>query len=106
MIPLTNEENRSYENKKRCCIYRKLFTKDNEKVRDHCHFTGKYRGAGHSKCDMNYKIIKDIPIVFHNASYDSHFIIKELANEFEGEIECLGENTENGIIYKKRCLSL
>ena len=75
MIPLTDEENRSYENQKYCHVCRKLFTKGDKKVRDHCHFTGKYMGAVHSKCNMNYRI-KDIPIVFHNlSSYDSHFII-------------------------------
>ena len=37
---------------------KKRFTNDNKKVRDHCHFTGKYRGAAHSKCNMNYKISK------------------------------------------------
>ena len=47
---------------------------------------------------MNYKITKDTPIVFHNLfSYESHFIIKELAKEFDGELECLGENTEKYI---------
>ena len=49
---------------------------------------------------MNYKITKNIPIVSHNlSSYDSHFIIKELANEFDGELECLGENTEKYISF-------
>ena len=68
MIPLTDEENRSYENQKRRHVCRKLFTKDDKKVRDHCHFTGKYRGTAHSMCNMNYKITKDIPIVSHNLS--------------------------------------
>ena len=37
----------------------------------------------------------EIPVVFHNGSnYDYHFIIKELANEFEGQFECLGRNNE------------
>ena len=37
----------------------------------------------------------EIPVVFHNGSnHDYHFIIKELTNEFEGQFECLGENTE------------
>ena len=41
------------------------------------------------------KVPKEIPIVFHNRStYDYHFIIKKLAEEFKGEFECLGENTE------------
>ena len=48
-------------------------------VKDHCHYTGKFRGAAHSKCSLNYKVPKDIPIIIHNASYDTHFIINQLA---------------------------
>ena len=60
-------------------------------VKDHCHYTGKYRGVAHDICNLRYKIPKEIPVVFHNGStYDYHFIIKELAKEFEGEFECLG----------------
>ena len=100
MIPLPDKENRSYENQRRCYICKKRFTKNNKKVRDHCHFTGKYRGAAHNKCNMNHKITKNIPVIFHNGStYDYHFIIKELVKEFEGEFECLGENTEKYITF-------
>ena len=70
------------------------------KVRDHCRYTGKYRGAAHDICNLRYKIPKEIPVVFHNCSkYDYHFIIKELAEEFEGEFECSGENTEKYITF-------
>ena len=49
---------------------------------------------------MGYKIPKEIPVVFHNGStYDYHFIIKELAKEFEGNFECLDENTEKYITF-------
>ena len=49
-------------------------------VKDHCHYTGKYRGAAHDICNLRYKIPKEIPVVFHNGStYDYKFIIKELA---------------------------
>ena len=49
---------------------------------------------------MRYKIPKEIPVVFHNGStYDYHFIIKELVKEFEGNFECLGENTEKYITF-------
>ena len=49
---------------------------------------------------MRYKISKQIPIVFHNGStYDDHFIIKELVKEFDGNFECLGENTEKYITF-------
>ena len=71
-----------------------------QKVRDHCHYTGKYRRATHSICNLNYKISKEIPIVFHNGStYDYHFLIRQLAREFKGNFDCLGENTEKYIIF-------
>ena len=70
------------------------------KVRDHCHYTGKYRGAAHSKCNLEYKIVKEIPAVFPNGSaYDYHFMIRYLTREFEGNFECLGENTEKYISF-------
>ena len=73
-----------------------------QKIRGHCHYTGKYRAAAHSICNLRYKIPKEIPVVFHNGStYDYHFIIKQLAREFKGNFECLGENTEKYIPIKK-----
>ena len=102
MIPLTNEEKESYEKQKVCHIYRKEFNtnKKYRKVRDHCHYTGKFRGAAHNNCNLRYKITKEIPIVFHNGStYDSHFIIKQLAIEFKGKFDCLGENIEKYITF-------
>ena len=105
MIPLTKEEKEDYNNQKVCYICKKEFiTSDNNnkhyKVRDHCHYTGKYRGAAHNICNLKYKIPKDIPIIFHNGStYDYHFIIRELVKEFEGNFECLGENTEKYITF-------
>ena len=74
--------------------------KKHHKVRDHCHYTGKYRGAAHNICNLRYKVPKEIPVVFHNGStYDYHFIIKELVKEFEGNFDCLGENTEKYITF-------
>ena len=74
--------------------------KKHHKVRDHCHYTGKYRGATHNICNLRYKVPKEIPVAFHNGStYDYHFIIKELVKEFEGNFDCLGENTEKYITF-------
>ena len=86
---------------KKCHICKKKFYYDkNKKVRDHCHYAGKFRGAAHSECNLRYKVPKEIPVVFHNGStYDCHFIIKQLAEEFEGEFKCLGENTEKYITF-------
>ena len=56
--------------------------------------------ATHSICNLRYKISKEITVAFHDVStYDYHFIIKELAKEFEGQFECLGQNTEKYIIF-------
>ena len=74
--------------------------KSYKKVRDHCHYTEKFRGAAHSICNLNYKVPQEIPVKIHNGSkYDYHFIIKELAEEFKGEFECLGENTDKHISF-------
>ena len=105
MIPLTKKEEKKHNKQKVCYICRKeLNTDDNDKkyhkVKDHCHYTGKYRSAAHDICNLKYKISKEIPVAFHNGStYDYHFIFKNLAEEFEGEFECLGENTEKYITF-------
>ena len=98
LTPLTKEEKDNYNQENTCYICKKDF--NNDKVRDHCHFTGKYRGAAHNTCNLRYKIPKNIPVIFHNGStYDYHFTIKELACEFDGNFECLGENTEKYITF-------
>ena len=80
------------------------------KVRNHCHFTGKFRGAAHGICNLRYTVRHEIPVKFHNgSSYDYHHIIKELAEEFkEGDFECLAENSEKYISFsvpiKKECI--
>ena len=108
MDPLTEEEKESYKNQQLCHICEKEFCTDinnnkykkMRKVRDHCHYTGKYRGGVHSKCNLNYKIIKEIPVLFHNGSiYDYHFIIKYLAREFKDHFKCVGVNTEKYISF-------
>ena len=116
MIPLTKEENKSYKEQKICHICEKKFCMDKDdenyknrkQVKDQCHYTGKFRGAAHSKCNLNYKFPKDIPIIIiDNASYDTHFIINHLAEEFKGELDCIGENVEKYITFStpinKKC---
>ena len=77
-------------------IWKKLFKNKNyQKVRDLCHYTNKYRGTAHSICNLKFNVPNEIAVVFHNGSnYDYYFILKELANEFEGKFECFWENTE------------
>ena len=78
MIPLTNKEIKSYEKQKVCHICKEKFCNDKnkKKVRDHCHYTRKFRGPAHSGCNLRYKVPKEIPIVFHDGSaYDYYFVI-------------------------------
>ena len=106
MIPLTREEKKMHRVQKKCYICKKRFNTDDDKkiyhkVRDHYHYAGKYRGATHDICNLRYKIPKEIPIVFHNGStYDYDYIIKELAEEFDGQFECLGEIQKNILLLK------
>ena len=103
MMPLTYKENKPYKKQKDWYICKKGFTTDYNnkkyhKVRGHCHYFGKYRGALHNICNLRYKTPKGIPVVFHNGStYSYHFIIKELADKVKGQFKCLGENTEKYI---------
>ena len=51
------------------------------------------RHTAHSICNLKFNVPNEILVVFHNGSnYDYHFIIKELANQFEGQFGCLGKN--------------
>ena len=69
-------------------------------VRDHCHFTGEYRGAAYSICNLKYILPKRIPIAFHNGpNYDYHFIIEKLAEEFKKQFTYLKENTEKYVTF-------
>ena len=91
MLPLTKEELKSHQDAKACYIWGKTILKKLSRttnywnVRDHCHCTGKYRGAAHSICNLKFNVPNEIPVVFHNRSnFDYHFIIKILANKSEG----------------------
>ena len=102
---LKSDEITLYESQKVCHICQKMFCYDKNKkseyaiyhkARDHCHYTGNFRGAAHNICNLRYQVLSKVPIVFHNGStYDYHFIIKQLAEDFKGQFECLG------VKYKK-----
>ena len=73
----------------------------NDKVADHCHLTGKFRGAAHNKCNLEYRIPKFFPVIFHNlAGYDAHLFVKNLGVT-EGKINGIPKNEENYISFTK-----
>ena len=55
--------------------------KNHQKVRDHCHYTDKYRGAAHSVWNLRFNVPSKISVIVHDGSYYDyyHFISKELA---------------------------
>ena len=92
MIPLTDDEKFKYEESKQCYLCdqsintnkQSKYYMNYEKVIDHCHYTGKYRGASHSLCNLQYQEEIDIPVIIHNGSnYDFHLLIKDLAKKFK-----------------------
>ena len=81
---MSAEEEERFQLTKSCWTCDKLFDAGDNKVRDHCHITGKYRGAAYWSCNVNLKLSKKIPVIFHNLRcYDSHLIINEV-NLMEG----------------------
>ena len=111
MIELTLEEQKEFEDATYCHICKKAFgdKKKHRKVRDHDHYTGKYRGAAHSICNLHYSAQKDIPVLFHNGTnYNFNLIITELVEEFRSELQCIPVNTNKymsfSIPIKKRSM--
>ena len=56
------------------------------KVRDHCHITGKFRGALCHTCNSRLRLERRVlPVVFHNfKGYDGHLICKQAIGEMPG----------------------
>ncbi|XP_011698277.1 PREDICTED: uncharacterized protein LOC105456152 [Wasmannia auropunctata] len=101
MAELTRDECERYNNATHCRTCEKPFAAEDTQVRDHCHMTGRYRGPAHSNCNLNYKNLRCIPVVFHNLfGYDAHFIIKEVAIAYEGYVNLLPVTKENSNLEK------
>jgi len=100
---IMNEEDKAnFETSTNCWICRKDFEEDEVRVRDHCHFTGKYRGAAHQKCNALFRKPKFVPVFFHNLScYDVHLFVKNLNSMGEGNIDCISNTEEKYITFSK-----
>ena len=99
MDPLTKKEWKIYKLSTKCHICYKPFTLGDPKVRDHCHYTGFYRGSVHSLCNLRYKVPSYIPVVFHNLSgYDAHLFIRELGAH-TSEMGMIVKNKEDYISF-------
>lgn len=74
---------------------------NDDRVRDHCHITGKYRGAAHNKCNFRLRINPKIPVFFHNLEkYDAHLIMQRIGEISTSEaLNCIPHNTENYLAF-------
>ena len=97
---ITEEEEEQFKQASDCWIcHKKLNLED--RVRDHCHYTGRYRGAAHNICNLKYSKPNNISVFFHNLTgYDSHLFIKKLGIT-TGSIDCIPNNEENYISFSK-----
>ena len=98
------KEKERFDKETTCWICNGKFTIDskNYKVRDHCHFTGRYRGAACNLCNLKYRKPNFTPVVFHNLSgYDSHLFVKNLGFS-DGSIDCIPNNEERYISFTKK----
>ena len=101
MMPLTKSQLKEYRSITKCHICFKEFG-DKGKVRDHCHYSGLYRGAAHFSCNLRYKIPSYIPVVFHNlGGYDAHLFIRELAKH-TSHMGVIVKNVEDYISFSIR----
>ena len=97
---ITPEEQEQFNKASKCWICGKLLNIE-DRVRDHCHYTGRYRGAAHNRCNLKFSKPNNISVFFHNLSgYDSHLFIKKL-NTTMGTIDCIPNNEEKYISFSK-----
>ena len=95
------EEKERFNRATKCWICNEKFIRG-VKVRDHCHFTGRFRGAVHRICNLKYRKPFFTPVVFHNLSgYDSHLSIRNL-DFSDGDIDCIPNNEERYISFSKK----
>ena len=85
---MTEEDNEDYRNINSCQFCEKKIESD--KVRDHCHLIGTYKGPAHSKCDNNVTQKESIfiPFIFHNFSnYDCHMFFEKLVDKKKATVK-------------------
>ena len=104
-IEITKEEEKQFYKASDCWICGEALGKD--RVKDHCHYTGRYRGPAHNICNLKYSKPNSISVFFHNLSgYDSHLFIKKLGSSNKKEnIDCIPNNEEKYISFTKTIIT-
>ena len=96
---MSEEKVHLFQQSNSCWICKKLVNHEDEKVRDHCHITSKFRGATHWSCNINFQLTKRIPVMFHNLKgYDSHLIFSVL-HKFNVKINVIPNGLEKYMAF-------
>ena len=86
---MSEEEEHLFKQSNICWICKKIIDNDEDKVRDYCHVTDKFRGAALGSFNINLKLTKKVPVIFHNLrGYDSNLIFNEL-DKFDVKISVI-----------------
>ena len=96
---MTEEEEDLFQKSNNCWICRKLIDNDEDNVRDHCHVTGKLRGAAHRNCNANFQLTKKVPVIFHNLrGFDRHLIFNKL-DKFDVKVKVILNGLEKYMAF-------
>ena len=96
---MSEREEHLFQQINSCWICKKLIDNDEQKVRDHCHITGKFRDPAHWDCNINFQLTKKVPVIFHNLrGYDSHLIFNEL-DKFDVKIKVIPNGLEKYMAF-------
>ena len=93
---MSEKEEHLFQKSNSCCICKKFINNDEEKVRDHCHVTGKFRGAARESCNLNFQLTKKVSVIFHNLR--GHLIFNEL-DKFEVKINVILNGLEKYMAF-------
>ena len=96
---MSEEEEHLFQQSNNCWICKKLINHDDQKVRDHCHITSKFRGTAHQNCNLNFQMTKKIPVIFHYLKgYDSQLIFS-LLHKFNLKINVIPNGLEEYMAF-------
>ena len=96
---MIEEKEQLFQKSNSCWVCKKFIDNDDEKVRDHYHVTGKFRGAAYQSCNVNFQLTKKVPVIFHNLrGYDSHLIFSEL-DKFNVKIDIIPNGLEKYMAF-------
>ena len=94
---IMTKDEEQFQSSNTCWICEKLI--DDEKVRDHCHITEKFRGAAHWSYNINLQLTKKVPVIFHNlGGSDRHLICDEPEN-FDVEIDVISNGLKKYMAF-------